>query len=82
MREAQLPLLVPFLTVSTGLLDNFEWSVRVQCCKEAVVLTSIRADGFESRFGVIHVDFKTGTRTTKASYNFLRDVSVPCKIAT
>ncbi|KAI0659352.1 beta-glucosidase 1A [Cubamyces menziesii] len=31
------------------------------------------ADGFESRFGVTHVDFKTGTRTTKASYNFLRD---------
>ncbi|KAH9897061.1 beta-glucosidase 1A [Cubamyces lactineus] len=30
------------------------------------------ADGFESRFGVTHVDFKTGTRTTKASYDFLK----------
>lgn len=32
------------------------------------------AAGFEQRFGLVHVDFRTGTRTPKASYHWLRSV--------
>jgi beta-glucosidase len=31
------------------------------------------AEGYHQRFGLIHVDFPTGTRTPRASYRWLRD---------
>jgi beta-glucosidase len=31
------------------------------------------AEGFERRFGLVHVDFETQERTPKASYRWLRD---------
>lgn len=32
------------------------------------------AEGYERRFGLVHVDFETLARTPKASYAWLRDV--------
>jgi beta-glucosidase len=32
------------------------------------------AEGFTKRFGLVHVDYATRTRTPKASYTWLRDV--------
>ncbi|MFD8340665.1 family 1 glycosylhydrolase, partial [Streptomyces solisilvae] len=32
------------------------------------------AEGYARRFGLVHVDFATGTRTPKASYHWFRDL--------
>jgi beta-glucosidase len=32
------------------------------------------AEGYHQRFGLVHVDFETGTRTPKASYGWYRDL--------
>jgi beta-glucosidase len=35
------------------------------------------AEGYSQRFGLVHVDFPTGTRTPRASYRWLRDRLAP-----
>ena len=32
------------------------------------------SDGFDTRFGLVHVDFETQTRTPKASFDYYREV--------
>ncbi len=55
------------------------WSVKVSTWPADYLFA--RADGYDTRFGVTYVDLATQRRTTKSSYDFLKKVRLPSRVA-